>query len=294
MSATKVAIAGATGNLGPAVLKALKEAGFELTVLTRSTKNSFDSDVRVAQVDYTSLDSLQAALAGQDALVITLGHVGLEPQMNLINAAVAANVKRIIPSEFGSNTTNPKAAALPVFADKVAVQKRLKEIAAAPSSKTSYTLILNGPFFDWGLQVKFLINFAHPEVYDGGDRKISTTTLSGIGRAVAGVLKDLDSTRNKAVFVDNVRISQNDLLRIAGKEQVPKKQVSTADLEKEAFGELEKPNPNHMVFAFNLLKRGIFGEGYGSLFSEKDLWNDALGVPKLSEAEIAAIVSQYA
>ncbi|KAB8231101.1 uncharacterized protein BDW43DRAFT_283609 [Aspergillus alliaceus] len=81
MSATKVAIAGATGNLGPAVLKALKEAEFELTVLTRSANNGFDSDVRVAQVDYTSLDSLQAALAGQDALVITLGHVGLEPQM---------------------------------------------------------------------------------------------------------------------------------------------------------------------------------------------------------------------
>ncbi|EAU34345.1 predicted protein [Aspergillus terreus NIH2624] len=227
MSATKVAIAGATGNLGPAVLKELKEAGFELTVLTRSAKDAFGSDVRVAQVDYSSIDSLQAALEGQDAL----------------------------------------AAALPVYADKVAVQKRLEEVAAAPGN---------------------------PEVYDGGDRKFSATTLSGIGKAVAGVLKDLDSTRNKTVFVQSARITQNELLRMAGKEQVPKKEVRTADLEKKAFEELQKPNPNHRVFALNLLRRALFGEGYGGLLSEENLWNDALGVPKLSEAEVAAIVSQYA
>ncbi|KAJ5718670.1 hypothetical protein N7488_004316 [Penicillium malachiteum] len=291
----KVALAGATGNLGPAVLAALTTAGFEVTVLTRSSNSSFASTVKVVEVDYQSADSLEKALANQDALVITLGAVGLEPHVNLIKAAVAANVKRIIPSEFGSNTTNPNAAALPVFADKVAVQKQLNEIITS-SSTTSYTSIVNGPFLDWGLKVKFLIDLSssEPVLYDGGERKISVTTLSGIGKAVVGVLNNLDATKNKTVFVSEAELSQKDLLQLADKQVSNSQNVSTADLEKEAFAELQKPEPNVPSFVFRFLKRAIFGEGFGSLFPEENLSNDLLGVEKLSSEEVKALVSQYA
>ncbi|KAJ5715769.1 uncharacterized protein N7483_012950 [Penicillium malachiteum] len=291
----KVALAGATGNLGPAVLAALTTAGFEITVLTRSSNNSFDSKVKVAEVDYQSVDSLEKALANQEALVITLGAVGLEPHTNLIKAAVAANVKRIIPAEFGSDTTNPNAAALPVFADKVAVQKQLKEIVAS-SSTTSYTSIVTGPFLDWGLMVKFLIDLSSPEpvLYDAGERKISVTTLPGIGKAVVGVLKNLDATKNKTVFVREAELSQKDLLQLAGKQVSNGQNVSTADLEKEAFAELQKPEPNVHTFVFGFLKRAIFGEGFGSLFPAENLSNELLGVGKLSNEELKALVSKYA
>ncbi|KAJ6024960.1 hypothetical protein N7540_005757 [Penicillium herquei] len=291
----KVALAGATGNLGPAVLAALINAGFEITVLTRSSNSSFDSKVKVVEVDYQSVDSLEKALANQEALVITLGAVGLEPHTNLIKAAVAANVKRIIPSEFGSDTTNPNAAALPVYGDKVAVQKQLNEIVAS-SSTTSYTSIVNGPFLDWGLMVKFLIDLSssEPVLYDGGERKISTTTLSGVGKAVVGVLKNLDATKNKTVFVSEAELSQKDLLQLAGKQVSNSQNVSTVDLEKEAFAELQKPEPNVPTFVFGFLKRTIFGEGFGSLFPAENLSNELLGVGKLSNEEVKALVSKYA
>ncbi|KAJ5083489.1 hypothetical protein N7456_012916 [Penicillium angulare] len=291
----KVALAGATGNLGPAILAALNAANFEITVLTRSSNNSFDSKVKVAQVDYQSVESIQKALANQDALVIALGAVGLEPHANLIKAAVAANVKRIIPSQFGSNTTNPNAAALPVYGDKVAVQKQLNEIIAS-SSTTSYTSIVNGPFLDWGLEVKFLVDLSssEPVLYDGGDRKISVTTLSGVGKAVVGVLNNLDVTKNKTVFVSEAELSQKDLLQLAGKQVSKSQNVSTADLEKEAFAELQEPEPNVPVFVYGFLKRTIFGEGFGSLFPTESLSNELLGVEKLSDEELKALVLKYA
>lgn len=102
----------------------------------------------MVEVDYSSLDSLTAALTGQEVVVNTLGAIPREIHLRLIDAAVAARVQRFIPSEFGSDTTNSNAAKLPVYADKVAIQKYLLEKVKESSGKFSYTLQINGPFFD--------------------------------------------------------------------------------------------------------------------------------------------------
>ena len=105
-----VAIAGASGHLGPAVLNTLLAAGiFEVTVFTRVSSNAtFPSGAKVIPVDYASMESLTDALRGQDAVVSTLASVSLSAQFLMIDAAIAAGVKRFIPSEFGSNTYNAK------------------------------------------------------------------------------------------------------------------------------------------------------------------------------------------
>lgn len=87
--------------------------------------------------------SLTAALVGQQAVVNTLGTIALAIHLRLINAAVAANVQRYIPSEFGFNTMNLRAAQLPVYADKIAVQQHLKRAAQESGSNFSYTLLFN-------------------------------------------------------------------------------------------------------------------------------------------------------
>ncbi|OJJ71731.1 hypothetical protein ASPBRDRAFT_43124 [Aspergillus brasiliensis CBS 101740] len=292
----KVAIAGATGNLGPAVLKELLAAGFDVTVLTRSSKDrsSTFEGAQVAEVDYSSLDSLTKALEGQDVVVNTLGAIPRDIHLRLIDAAIAAGVQRFIPSEFGSDTTNPHAAKLPVYADKVAVQEYLRTKSAESGGKFSYTLLVNGPFLDWGLMVNFLLDLTGPEtvLYDGGDRKFSATTLSGVGKGVSGIIKNLDATKNRTVYIREAEVSQQQLLKLSGK-QPATKSVSTSDLEKEAFAELSKPNPNPGVFVYNFLRRAIFGDGYGSLFPSEKLSNDLLGVKELSEEDIKGIVSKY-
>ncbi|KAK3389369.1 hypothetical protein B0H63DRAFT_427820 [Podospora didyma] len=293
---TKVALAGATGNLGPAILEQLIKAGFEVTVLTREgSKHTYPAGVTAIPVNYDSLDSLVAALKGQDAVVSTIGGAALDKQLLLIEAAAQAGVKRFIPSEFGSNTSNSKVAALPAFGGKVAVQAALKEKAAAGT--LSYTFVITGPFLDWGLQVGFLLDVKgkQTKIFDDGNRPFSVTTLPAIGQAVAAVLKKPAETENRTVYVHEAAVTQNQLLALAKKAVGSDgwtEEHTTAEAElAEGWAELKKENPSpHFIFKF--ISAAIFGEGYGSHFEKTD--NELLGIKQLSEAELLELVKRFA
>ncbi|KAJ5718566.1 oxidoreductase CipA [Penicillium malachiteum] len=151
----------------------------------------------------------------------------------LIEAAHKAGVKRFLPSEYGCDTSHPPTAKLPIYYnDKVAVVKRLKEIAEQDSSST-FTPIVTGPFFDSGIEKNFIVNLAGPlsQIYNGGDTLFSTSTLSGIGRAVVGVLKHPEETKNRHVYIASATLTQNQLIEWAEKsDQLQREFVHTADL----------------------------------------------------------------
>lgn len=286
-----------TGNLGPSIINALLEAGFQVTVLSRSTSHDLDPRAQIKVVDYGSVDSIVAALKGQDALVNTLG-VGQIPgdvHLRLVEAAHTAGIQRYLPSEFGSDTANPLVSKLPVFGDKIAVVQRLNELTSE-NSAFSYTGVITGPFFDWGIQNNFLINLDGPatSIFDGGDVPFSTTTLAGVGRAVAGVLKHPAETRNRNVYVAETEVTQNQLVQLSGKAgQLHLEQVKTEDLEREAYEAVKQPTPDFTLFALNLVRRAIFGgEKYGGRFTKVD--NELLGIEQLSEAQIRDLVKQNA
>ncbi|KAF7169984.1 hypothetical protein CNMCM5623_002500 [Aspergillus felis] len=182
----------------------------------------------------------------------------------------------------------------PVYQDKVAVQKYLQEKSKESGGKFSYTIQINGPFLDWGLMVNFLLNLEGPEaeLYDGGDRKFSTTTLSGVGKGVCGIINNLEATKNRTVYIREADVSQKQLLKISGKQRATKS-ISTVELEKAGFAELSKPNPDPEVFVFNFLRRAIFGEGFGNLFTTESLSNDLLGVEPIGEEELKNLVAKY-
>jgi hypothetical protein len=129
-----------------------------VTVLVRAfSKSDLPSSVRTVTVDYNSGESLTAVLRGQDIVVSTVGTPGLQGQILMIDAAVAAGVKRFLPSEFGSDLDNPKTKQLPVFGHKVAVQKYIEQKAKANPDFT-YNLVRNGGFLDWGFSQNFLLD----------------------------------------------------------------------------------------------------------------------------------------
>jgi uncharacterized protein YbjT (DUF2867 family) len=143
-----VALIGASGNLGPSILNAfLANGSFNVTVISReSSTATFPSGVKVIKTDYSS-NSLVSAFEGQDAVVSIAGPGQLSDQQQYIDAAIAAGVKRFMPSEFGSDISNPKARELvPIFAPKAQVTEYLE---AKESDTFSWSAVANGPFFDW-------------------------------------------------------------------------------------------------------------------------------------------------
>jgi len=286
---------GAAGDLGERVLEALISSGkFNITVLVRSaTKATFPSSVRTLTVDYNSLESLTSALQGQDAVISTVGTPGIQGQYLIIDAAIAAGVKRFLPSEFGSDLSNLKTSKLPVFGYKVAIDKYIEEKAAI-NPEFSYTLVRNSAFLDWGLQKSFILDLesGKPRIFDGGDQLFSSTTLATVGKAVVGVLEHPEETKNRAVYVEDIKISQNKLLALAKKaapekkwEPVPTSIAETLKAANEAVANGQYTFP----VLYNFLFVSVFGEGYGGLIEKND--NVLLGVAgDKTDADVEAIL----
>ena len=162
----------------------------------------------------------------------------------------------------------------------------------------SYTLVCTGPFLDWGIMVGLIMNVKGKsiELYDGGERIFSTTSLPSVGKAVAGVLKNLDATKNRAVYVQDTATTLKDLAakgkKATGPEGWKEDVVSIDDLLAKAWEELKKEKPNPEVFVYNFIKAAIWGEGYGSHFQKLD--NELLGIKGMSDDEVQALVNSYA
>lgn len=104
------------------------KAGYEVTLLSRSEKTDEElpASVRRVAVDYNDKQSLVNALTGQNAVVSTVSVEAIPGQKLIIDAAIQAGVRRFIPSDFGSLTTDPAASQLPHHVAMVEIQKYLQ------------------------------------------------------------------------------------------------------------------------------------------------------------------------
>ena len=267
---------------------------FNVTVLVRSASSAiFPSSVKVVQVDFTSAVSLTNALKGQDALVSTVGRPGLQGQTLMIDACIAAGVSRFMPSEFGSDLSNARTKAFPVYGYKVSVSNYAEEKALA-NPRFSYTFLRTGVFLDWGLEKKFLLDWesSTPRIYDTGDQLFTTTTLASVGQAVVGVLNHPEETKNRAVHVQDMTVSQNGILAIVRKLAPNKKYeplyTDTAEMCKAAHEKIASGDLSTGVLYQHVIV-SIFGEGYGGIVAKSD--NELLGIPgNKTDADIEAIL----
>ncbi|KAH7394665.1 isoflavone reductase family protein-like protein CipA [Pyrenochaeta sp. MPI-SDFR-AT-0127] len=212
-----VALSGATGSLGSTLLTSLVNNGkFNITVIARKEGQSVPAGVSVKVVNTDSVDAITQALRGQDALVDATSGPDPTLGMRFINAAAAAGVYRVIPSEFSIDIQSVEARSPLVFHGKNQAFEHLKKLAA--EGKITYTTVSNSAFLDWNLRTGFInIDIYNKKVQylnDGTD-VFPWTHLSSVGTAVANVLAKPQETQNRSCYISNIKKSQKQMVGLA-------------------------------------------------------------------------------
>lgn len=133
----------------------------------------------------------------------------------ILTAAVAAGVQHIISPDFSSDTFNSHASELYIFEPKLKAQKELEAFAA--EGKLTWTAIIPGAFFDWGIsRGVFWINAKNHTItiFGSGNQKVSMSTIAIVGRATVEVLRDIERFKNRQAYFAEYTISTNDLERV--------------------------------------------------------------------------------
>ena len=149
--AKTIMLAGASGDLGLRIAKALLARGARVGALTRHNSSDAERDklaalgVEVAQADAADVDSVARACAGAACVVSALNglrDVIVDRQGVLLDAAVKAGVPRFISSDYSADFTKTEPGRNRNF------DLRREFMARADKASIQVTSILNGGFMD--------------------------------------------------------------------------------------------------------------------------------------------------
>ncbi|RAO69791.1 uncharacterized protein BHQ10_005803 [Talaromyces amestolkiae] len=286
----RVAIAG--GTIGSHIANALLETGkHTITALSRKDSgNTLPEGIIVAHIDYEDEATIVAALVGQQFLIITMAPTApRDTHSKLVQAAAKAGVPYIMPNGYGSDIDNVKLG---------------EDTLLGPVAKANRDEIERLA----GGEARFGFDFDKRSltIYDDGNTKISTSTLSQVGRAVAKVLslKELPQDENdksltfsaflnKGVYIKSFVVSQNDMFqsvkRVTGTTDADWT-ITHEDTRKRYEDGLAQVKAGNMAGFGKLLYARAFYPGEASDFSER-VQNDHLELPSenLDEATKAGI-----
>lgn len=292
-----VALAGATGNAGSNILTALLDTGrFTITVLTRKPNPNLPTSVTAQVVDFESLDSLTAALNGQDAFIDATSTPDPSVAIRLIDASVAAGIHRFTPAEFSIDPAATNCRALPVFAGKAKVYDYLRQVGAA--GRITYTSISTGAFLELSLRTGFVnidIATKRIDLLNAGSRVTPWTRLSSVGSAVANALLRADETKNRTCYVCSIMKSQREVGELAqealGKEGWRVQSQDAAKALEGAIAQFQVGNVTVEVIGA-MIRWTLTQPESAAGWATND--NELLGVPTMTDDEIKQLIQQIA
>ncbi len=210
----KIAVAGATGNLGNRIVKALLAQGAEVAALAR--KGADEEKVKalralgaeVALVDMSNVEEVSKAFEGAACVVSAvqgLRDVIVGAQTIFLQAAIKAGVPRFIPSDFSTDFTNRPTGENRNFDLRQEFHKTLDK---APIAATS---IFNGAFTDILTYNAPVFNSRNKTVgyWDDPDWHIDFTTMDDTAAYTAAAA--LDAETPKALRIASFQVSPRDL-----------------------------------------------------------------------------------
>lgn len=223
----KIAVTGATGQLGRLVVEQLKSktSADNIVALVRTPEKALDLGVNARAFDYNQAEGLEEALSGVDTLLLISGsEVGQRAKQhsNVIEAAKKSGVKWIVYTSLLHADTST----LSLAGEHLATEKMLKE------SGIEHTILRNGWYtenytgsIDGALAGGAFIGSA-------GDGKISSAARADFAEAAAVVLND-ESNKGKVYELagdDSYTLSDlaKEISKQTGKD-IPYKNLTEAD-----------------------------------------------------------------
>lgn len=311
-----VALIAATGNLGSKILRSLTGTGFNVTAVQRKgSSKTLPEGIKSVQVDLTNKADLIAAFRDQDVVVryqtsvrsSSLGHQltsdsavptpDFDSQKIMLDACVEAGVKRVVPSEYGSNMeAKVRQTRLPNVVEKIEIREYLEGLANA--GKIEWSSVNNGPFLDLGIKFGFLgphIQSKTATFHDGGEKVCCVTSTDDIAEAVALSLKHPEETRNKPVYVYSALVSETKVTDIVSKLTGIDFKIQHVDIQKGVDEVLEMKQRGEEVpwiKNLNLYFLMTYGEGYGGNFVNIAM-NKTLGLRVMDDGELEKKIGDY-
>ncbi|KAK0610825.1 hypothetical protein B0T14DRAFT_529159 [Immersiella caudata] len=290
-----VLLIGAGGSIGSVVFTALlAEPSLSVTVLKRESSHAVlpPQVPSVTVPDSYPTDKLIEAFRGHDVIVCCMTTLSVADQFRFIDAAIAAGVRRYVPSEYGLNNMRPDAQALNfVFQSKGAVQTYLRERAA--EGKIEWMSISCGMWIRWSMDHDFLgmrIRKKEFTFFDEGEGLFSVTTEENTALGLINALIEKpEETKNQNVLLSELVITQRELLTEIERQIGGKLAVDRIDSYK-TIPELQKAYADGDSSAvYGLIEAAFVTGRYGAnLEEEGKLFNEMLGLKPHTLEEIVA------
>lgn len=253
----------------------------------------------VKQVNYDDHSSIVEALRGQDVLIITLSVMSPpESSTILIDAAIEAGVKWIVPNEYGVDHTNAEVARDTILGEKI--QGIRDHITKKSGGKTSFIGVVCGFWYEFslaGTEVRYGFDFDKKEVtfYSGGKVKMNTTSFPQLGRGIASLFSlkvlpedendkspTLSHWKNGTVNISSFFVNQQDMfqsvLRVTGDKESDWKIYEEDVKERYEAGKAEMQKGSMRGFGKMLYARLFYPDGAADFNDRLD--NKVLGKSK--------------
>ncbi|MEX0289437.1 MAG: aromatic alcohol reductase [Flavobacteriaceae bacterium] len=294
----KVLIVGATGNLGPHIVKALVKNGHKVSALMRSasmadkskTQTLSDQGVELLEGNFEDYESLSKACEEKDVVISCAGGDQILNQVHLARAAKEKGVERFIPSEFGIDPFIAEKGSCDLFDAKAMAQEQIK------GTGIGFTPIYTNGFMEfWASGLGELGAFSPPnrvKVFGDGHMSAYMTALSDIGKYTAAIVED-PQTIDKEVLIATTSSSQNEMISlwqdISGK-AVETEFVSSGQLD-EIINASTAPE-DMLTRIFTQLHRSVWIKGEANKEREGVL-NAVTSYPEIQPVSLKTYLSNF-
>jgi nucleoside-diphosphate-sugar epimerase len=218
MNEPTIVVAGATGNLGGRIARALRERGARVRALVRPStaqdkiERLRDLGVAIASIDLNNDSQVTQACSGASCVVSALQglrEVIVETQTVMLGAAIKAGVPRFIPSDYSIDFTK----IAPGENRNLDLRRDFHQRLAKAS--ISATTIFNGAFADMltGQMPLILFKLRRVLYWGNSDQRMDFTTIDDTATFTASAALDPSAPRILRIAGD--QLSARELARVA-------------------------------------------------------------------------------